>query len=123
MKSTPWLLLILSLPTANASGRMRYWRAVKALGCGALRDGVYLLPDSPANRAALQELADGIIDGGGSAQVLRAASEDAAQEGLFRQLFDRSEEYGEFQRSLTEARRGLSKLSTGELGRFEQRMR
>jgi hypothetical protein len=39
MTPTNWLLLVLTLPTANASGRMRYWRAFKALGCGSLRDG------------------------------------------------------------------------------------
>lgn len=34
-----WLLLIVSLPTAGATTRMRVWRAVKTLGCAALRDG------------------------------------------------------------------------------------
>ncbi|PIV87733.1 MAG: chromate resistance protein, partial [Hydrogenophilales bacterium CG17_big_fil_post_rev_8_21_14_2_50_63_12] len=40
-----WLLLILSLPTENASARMRAWRALKSTGAAALRDGVYLLPE------------------------------------------------------------------------------
>ena len=42
-KNPDWLLLVVSLPTASATGRMRIWRALKALGCGALRDGAYLL--------------------------------------------------------------------------------
>ena len=41
-----WLLLILSLPTENATARMRAWRALKACGAAVLRDGVYLLPAS-----------------------------------------------------------------------------
>ena len=30
-----WTLLILSLPSDNATARTRLWRALKALGCGA----------------------------------------------------------------------------------------
>ena len=44
-----WLLLILSLPTENATARMRCWRALKACGAVVLRDGVYLLPDQGSN--------------------------------------------------------------------------
>ena len=40
-----WLLLVLSLPTENATARMRAWRALKASGAAVLRDGVHLLPD------------------------------------------------------------------------------
>ncbi|MEX3786719.1 hypothetical protein [Paraburkholderia sp. BR14374] len=36
-----WLLLVLTLPTENATARMRYWRALKARGCAVLRDGIY----------------------------------------------------------------------------------
>jgi DNA-binding transcriptional regulator PaaX len=50
-----WLLLVVSLPAEGATTRTRIWRALKALGCGALRDGAYLLPEradlnSPAKR-------------------------------------------------------------------------
>ncbi len=40
-----WQLLVLSLPTENATARMRAWRALKACGAAVLRDGVYALPD------------------------------------------------------------------------------
>jgi hypothetical protein len=36
-----WLILILGLPTANATERMRAWRALKASGAAVLRDGAY----------------------------------------------------------------------------------
>ena len=39
-----WLLLIITLPTQNATARMRIWRTLKASGAAVLRDGVYLLP-------------------------------------------------------------------------------
>jgi hypothetical protein len=91
--SDSWLLLIVSLPTANAAGRMRVWRALKALGCGVLRDGAYLLPNRPGFRQLLQEQGDDVKAGGGSAHVLVFDSEDAAQQKTFVDLFDRSADY------------------------------
>ena len=38
-----WIALITSFPTGNTTVRMRTWRALKASGAAALRDGVYLL--------------------------------------------------------------------------------
>ena len=69
-KDCHWLALVISLPTAGATGRMRIWRALKALGCGALRDGVYLLPAAAAHAEALQSLADETIGEGGTAWLL-----------------------------------------------------
>ena len=48
-----WLLLVVSLPTPSATARMRFWRALKSLGCMALRDGAYLLPSNPEREQAL----------------------------------------------------------------------
>jgi hypothetical protein len=90
-----WLALVLSLPTSNATARMRIWRALKALGCGALRDGVYLLPDGAASLQALAELARTAQQSGGGAQVLRVSSVDAQQDAALRALFDRGEQYRE----------------------------
>lgn len=123
MKRTDWCLLILTLPTANTSARMRYWRALKALGCGALRDGAYLLPRSEAHETALRDLAAGIDEGGGSTHVLYVTSADAAQEAEFRSLFDRSEDYKAFRKTLAMERRRLGSLQPGEIGRLEQRLR
>jgi hypothetical protein len=98
-----WLILIISLPTHNSTGRrMRVWRALKALGCGALRDGVYLLPDRPALRAALQAQADDVIRGGGTAYVLLMPTQETKQQALFQALFDRSAEYADLMVSLQE---------------------
>ena len=46
-----WLLLVVSLPTSSATARMRIWRALKAQGCVALRDGAYLLPFAAISQA------------------------------------------------------------------------
>ena len=43
---TRWLLLVSSLPGQTQTARMRVWRALKAAGAGAVRDGVYVLPQT-----------------------------------------------------------------------------
>ncbi|HWS12813.1 MAG TPA: chromate resistance protein ChrB domain-containing protein [Rhodocyclaceae bacterium] len=104
MTPEPWLVLVCSLPTSNAATRMRVWRATRALGCAPLRDGVWLLPESPRAQRAFAELARAVGDGKGQAHVLRVASADPAQEAAFRDLFDRTAEY----RSLIEAIRAAA---------------
>jgi hypothetical protein len=49
-----WLLFILTLQGQQPAVRMRVWRALKALGAGVIRDGVYLLPNRPEFKEPLQ---------------------------------------------------------------------
>jgi hypothetical protein len=88
-----WLTLVSTLPARNTAARMRVWRAIKALGCATLRDGVYLLPLNAQTDGALRALASEVRTAGGSAEVLRIVA-DATQQVAFLRLFDRSEEYG-----------------------------
>lgn len=118
-----WLLLILTLPTENATARMRFWRALKAMGCAVLRDGVYMLPASPGHDEAFRALADEIIAAGGAAAVLESPSRDADQDRLFLGLFDRAEDYAALAKSLREARKSLSGLSAPEVNRLLRRLR
>jgi len=118
-----WSLLVLTLPTENATARMRFWRALKAKGCAVLRDGIYLLPYTDEGEAMLRELAGAIAESGGTAHLLRAPSLDASQEGEFRSLFDRGEEYAAFTRALADARKTLAGQSATELTRLLRRLR
>ena len=88
-----WLTLIISLPTSNPSARMRIWRALKSAGCGVLRDGVYLLPESQAAALWFEQQAAEIVAAGGIAHIVRLSSTDAAQELSFQKLFDRTGDY------------------------------
>jgi len=56
-----WQLLVLSLPTQNATARMRAWRALKACGAAVLRDGVYALPDGDGHRRTLAVIQQNIV--------------------------------------------------------------
>jgi hypothetical protein len=118
-----WIVLILALPTENATARMRFWRALKAMGCAVLRDGVYLLPDGNGRPDSLRELADAIAEAGGTATVIDTVSRDRAQDELFRGLFDRSEQYMDFAQCLTAARKSLSELTANEVNRLVRRLR
>lgn len=100
---------------------MRIWRAVKALGCAALRDGVYLLPAQAEPTAQLQALADEVLQEAGQAWLLRVQAPDAAEQGAYQALFDRTTNYTEWLVELAEARKTLSSLSTAELNRLQRR--
>lgn len=123
MNQAGWLLLVLTLPTANASARVRFWRALKALGCGAVRDGVYLLPSNERSLQALSRLSDEIGELGGTAHILDVTSRDESQQALLESLFDRSEDFDAFVRELLKLRKGLHKLALPEIQRTQQKLR
>jgi hypothetical protein len=95
-----WLLFIVSLPTGNSAGRMRVWRTLKSLGCGVLRDGVYLLPHRQEFRQTLQLQVENVTAGGGSAYILALDSENQDQQKIFESLFDRSDDYAKLIESI-----------------------
>lgn len=101
---------------------MRIWRALKALGCVALRDGAYLMPAAPASEEALQGLADECTREGGSAWLMAVQARSADESSAYVQLFDRSEDYAELRRTWKEAHRGLGKLGSTELARLHRRL-
>ncbi|WP_296227709.1 chromate resistance protein ChrB domain-containing protein [Ralstonia sp. UBA689] len=117
----PWLLLIVSLPTSSATVRMRIWRAVKALGCAALRDGAYLLPAQAEQASQLRELADETLREDGQAWLLRVQAGGDDEVAAYRTLFDRSAEYGDWLAELSEVRKTLPNLATAELNRLLRR--
>jgi hypothetical protein len=103
-------MLVSSLPAANKTPRMRVWRALKACGAGALRDGVYVLPDSDAARAILKEQADDVVTNGGSAHVVSFGSETDVQHRDLVKLFDRSDQYAVLLGKLNRMKGRMSKV-------------
>lgn len=83
-----WHLLILSLPTENATARMRAWRALKGAGAAVLRDGVYLLPERAGHQAVLASIADDVREHGGEAHLMNVDAGD------HQALFDRGGDFG-----------------------------
>ncbi|MCK9607977.1 chromate resistance protein [Methylomonas lenta] len=100
-----WHLLIISLPTENATARMRIWRSLKACGAAVLRDGVYLMPDRDPCRETLEIIAVEVRENGGSALVLRT---DEPTDSHFISLFDRRDEYSALLADIVKQRGELS---------------
>ena len=116
-----WLLLVISLPTGSATARMRVWRALKTLGCMALRDGAYLMPAGGEREQALRELGDECTREGGVAWLMAVRPRSTDEEDAYRQLFDRGDEYAELRKGWKEANRTLSRLSAPDLARLQRR--
>lgn len=104
-----WALLIVTLPTQPNAVRLRIWRALKSLGCAALRDGAYLLPAEQV--AQLDALAAEVREHAGSASVLALAPRDAAQRDEILALFDRSEAYAEWRSGANQLQLELGQLT------------
>lgn len=120
--ASSWLLLVISLPTSSATGRMRIWRALKSLGCVALRDGAYLLPSGPGRAETLRDLGDECEREGGSAWLMTVSPDSLDDAIAYRQLFDRSGQYAELRLTWKSENRGLRALSITELTRLKRRM-
>ncbi len=110
-----WAILVVTLPTQPNAVRLRIWRALKGLGCAALRDGAYLLP--AAQQALFGPLADEVREHGGTALVLRLSPQDDAQRDELLALFDRSEAYAQWQDSASALQAELPALAETEARR------
>ncbi len=117
-----WKLLIVSLPTGSATPRMRIWRALKALGCMALRDGAYLMPAGADREQALQGLADECIREGGNAWLMQVVARSQDEDMTYRQLFDRSSELAELRTSWKDVNRGVAAMEPAELARLQRKL-
>jgi hypothetical protein len=100
-----WILLVISLPTQNATVRMRAWRALKACGSAVLRDGVYLLPDLADCRSTLKAIGADVRAGGGTAYMLCTDEPENVQ---FSTLFDRGEDYSALSAQIADAHQALT---------------
>jgi len=92
-----WIILIISLPTENATVRMRVWRALKVAGAAVIRDGVYLLPERDTCSASFARIVDEVRAAGGTAlhsAIAQPVGED------FTLLFDRQQDYSNIDQQL-----------------------
>jgi hypothetical protein len=102
----PYAALLLSLPSADKTARMRIWRALRALGCGVLRDGVYVLPSDAPQAAALSKVEAQVKSAGGFAMLVEIAVKTAAETGVLKKLFDRTGDYAALVSRMNDKRAG-----------------
>jgi hypothetical protein len=67
-----WLLLVHQLPARPSNLRVRTWRRLQQLGAIAVKQAVYVLPDSPSAREDFEWLKAEIETGGGEATLFAA---------------------------------------------------
>lgn len=118
-----WLVYVVSHPMDDPSARMRVLRTLESMGCAVLREGVYLLPDNPANRQGLQRLSEHITRINGSAHVLQVTNSDAQQGQAFRSLFDRAGKYEELIKAVAGLRAGFGISEPSAIARVLNKQR
>lgn len=122
-ETSTWLLLLAHMPTDDPAPRMRVLRTLESLGAAVMRDGAYLLPDSSANRASLEALADYISRSAGTVHVLNAAALSAHQQDALKRLFDRSQRYNELVKTVESLRLGFGQSDPGAIARVLTKQR
>ena len=122
-RSGQWLALVAQLPIEDPAARMRVLRTLESLGAAVVREGVYLLPDTPAGRQSLDALADYVGRSAGAAQVLRISAASGAQDDAFVRLFDRSARYDELVKTVESLRVGFGHSDPSAISRVLAKQR
>jgi hypothetical protein len=108
MQSTSaWLVIVVQMPLEDPAARMRVLRTLESLGAAVMREGAYLLPDTPANRQSLETLADYILKCTGQAHVLKVEAASSGQIEVFKRLFDRTARYDSLVKTVEALRVGF----------------
>src|SRR6185503_9090694 len=123
MNTETFTALVLSLPSKGKAARMRVWRALRARGCGVLRDGVYLLPSGAAQESRLAELEAQVKAAGGFAMTLGLELKAPAQTEIVRKLFDRTREYAALISAVGAAQRSVARLPQPRADTLVKRLR
>src|SRR6266487_437244 len=121
-ESTPWLLLIFSLPAKRTSERVGIWRKLQKYGTLALRNSGYVLPNAPANQERLEWLATAIRGFKGEASVLQVqAIDDLPPDALKEQFREaRKPDYTALIREIQQLKPSTQGFST-QLARLKRR--
>jgi len=91
-----WLLFVHQLPSSPSNLRVKTWRRMQQLGAIAIKQAVYVLPDSPGAREDFEWLKTEVEGSGGEANVFVADAVDAWSEDQLVNEFRRAaqEAYG-----------------------------
>jgi hypothetical protein len=92
-----WLIIIYRVPSTPSTSRVTIWKRVKELGAFLLQQSVYILPNTPATKEAMNSLKQQIQHLGGECKVLEIASlgEEQEKEVITGFNSNREEEYTE----------------------------
>lgn len=120
LNETRWLLLVHQLPPKPGYLRVKIWRRLQRLGSVALKNSVYVLPNSDQAAEDFQWLLREIAEGGGEASVCEARFVEGQSDEEVQALFHaaRGADYAQI---AEEARRVAESLTPGlEVGNDRQ---
>jgi hypothetical protein len=117
-----WLVTVAQLSTDDPASRMHVLRMLESLGAAVLREGAYLLPDTPANRKALEALVDYIAKFS-VAHLLHVTAASRAQHEAFLRLFDRSARYEDLIKTVESLRLGYGQTDPSAISRVLHKQR
>jgi len=123
MSTRTFSALVLSLPSKNKTVRMRIWRALHGIGCGVLRDGVYLLPAGAAQVSYFVDLESGVKAAGGFAMTVELNLRTSTQFDQVRKLFDRTGKYTSLVTQINAAKKSLTRLGQPRADTLVKRLR
>lgn len=117
--SRRWLLFVHQLPSQPSKLRVRTWRRLQQLGSIAVKQAVYVLPDSPGAREDFEWLKAEIEGAGGQASVFAADSVDAWSDDALVEEFREARQgmYADFAREVERVLRRLDTRSPRARGR------
>jgi hypothetical protein len=123
MNSEPYIALVLSLPSKDKTVRMRIWRALRSIGCGVLRDGVYLLPAGAAQASSFADLESDVKAAGGFAMTVELHLKTPAQRDWVRALFDRTSDYATLVTRINTAGKTTARMAQSRADALVERLR
>jgi hypothetical protein len=82
-----WLLFVSQTPTSPSNVRVRMWRRLQQLGAIAVRQAVYVLPDTPQAREDFEWLKASVSADGGDATIFTATAFDRDAERVLTDEF------------------------------------
>jgi len=118
-----WLVLVITLPAANAEARMKTLRTLDSMRAGLLREGAFVMPESTIHRDALERLAEHVTQSGGTADLVYTRSASPTQEARFRSLFDRTARYAEITKTVQSLEAGFGVSDPSAIARVLQKQR
>jgi hypothetical protein len=118
-----WLVTVAQMPHEDPAARMRVLRTLESLGAAVVREGVYLLPETPANRESLDTLADYIVKCAGQAHVLHVTAGAPGQQEAFKRLFDRTARYDDLVLTVESLRVGFGLSDPSAISRVLHKQR
>jgi hypothetical protein len=124
MQSTAgWLVIVVQMPLEDPAARMRVLRTLESLGAAVMREGAYLLPETPTNRQSLDTLSEYVVKCAGQAYVLQAEAISPAQVEAFKRLFDRTARYDSLVKTVESLRVGFGLSDPSAISRVLHKQR